>query len=159
MHIMLEKNQVSLCQCAEHSVLHHMNMFYYMVWHWKEVITLCTSSEFIHLNYSDHNTAICPWTKLPCVWGVASFRDCELYNVLNTFQTCPCSQIHVCIVEYLSAINIYETIQKILLRPFWHLCLLCVMCVLVQTLSFPMWPWHHNWQTVEFHLNTFWFIL
>lgn len=46
--------------------------------------------------------------------GVTSFGGCEFY----TLQTSLCSQIHV-IVDYLSAINIYET-TKISAAVFFH---------------------------------------
>lgn len=107
MHKML-KIQVSLCQCAElRSVSHHLNMFSCVFL--GRINSLASFSLLIH---TVCNTAICLWITLPCVWGVLSFTGCELYNVLNTFLTSLCSQIHVCILDYLSAINIYETIER-----------------------------------------------
>lgn len=48
-----------------------------------------------------HNSWLC--SHIPLCTG------CEFYNVCDTCQTSLCSPIHVCTVEYLSAINSYET--------------------------------------------------
>ena len=74
---------------------------------WREMFPFDDLYQWILIPPCVHT--LCSWTKLPSVSGVLTFGGCAFYNVLNTAQTSLCSHIHVCIVDYLSAINIYET--------------------------------------------------
>lgn len=155
---------MSLCQCAEHmSVSHYMDMFYFTEKLCPFIYFILFFVEFIDLYYwivllqyvHEPNSHV---LQVLCTLEAVDFTMCW------THYSCVFSQIHGCIVDYLSAINIYETKnRKCSQRSLYHSNLLSDMCIHVRffhvTLicSEPNIFCHNNWLAVPFkHILMHW---
>lgn len=111
MHKILEKSSVLVSVCSTSECL--------------------TSSEYVLLYVIEEKLFPCILPQNLLIYTIVHKPNSQVLQVLcpleavnfncvlNTLQTSLCSQIHVCIVEYLSAINIYET-TKISVPNFLH---------------------------------------